>query len=271
MVKNLKPASTNYKLCTTNYKVKGTSHDGQSLGVLPTNHEPLISHHLQHFPCQDGVAFCIGMDAVGVEVAAGPPFGIEQCFVEVDDDAPRFFSIGKEPFPVLAELIIVFVYVTGILPAVHSAFQLGQRRNAQVYGLSLALEGRDDGPYILADSLHFPVQEDVIGTAHDEKGIIPAEVELMEAIDHARRRIAALAFIVDMDMALGRDQGRPALVGPDVEAISQAVAQAQEFHGWTAFWTAVTAASVDSHGASKWQPAFSRSIWQVKIFGMALV
>ena len=85
-------------------------------------------------------------------------------------------------------------------------------------------------------------------------------------------RIAALAFIVDMDMAFGRDQGRPALVGPDVEAVGQAVAQAQEFHGWTAFWTAFTAASVDSHGQWNWQPAFSIGpIWQAKIFGMALV
>ena len=31
MVKNLKPASTNYKLHTTNYKEKGISHDGKSL------------------------------------------------------------------------------------------------------------------------------------------------------------------------------------------------------------------------------------------------
>ena len=211
------------------------------------------------------------MDAVGIEIAACPPFGFEQGFVEVDDDALRFFSVGKEPLPILAELVVVFFYVTGILPAVHGAFHLGQRRDAQVYGLPLLLESRDDSPHILADFLQFPAEEDVVGAAHDEEGVIPAEVELMEAIDHARRRIAALAFIVDMDTAFGRDQGRPALVGPDVEAISQAVAQAQDFHGWTAFWTAFTAASVDSHGASNWQPAFSRSIWQAKIFGMALV
>ena len=31
MVKNLKPASTNYKLRTTNYKVKGALHDGKNL------------------------------------------------------------------------------------------------------------------------------------------------------------------------------------------------------------------------------------------------
>ena len=46
----------------------------------------------------------------------------------------------------------------------------------------------------------------------------------MEAIDHAHRRIAALAFIVDMDMALGRDQGCPALVRLDGKTIRQAVA-----------------------------------------------
>ena len=200
------------------------------------------------------------MDAVGVEIAACPPFGFEQGFVEVDDDTLRCFSVGKEPLPILAKFVIVFFYVLGILPAVHSAFRLGQRRDAQVYRLPLPLEGSDDNPYIPADRLQVPVEENVVGAAHDEEGVIPAEVELMEAIDHARRRIAALAFIVDMNKTFSRDQGCPTLVRLDGKTIRQTIAQAQELHAWTAFWTAETAASVDSHGASKWQPAFSRSI-----------
>ena len=166
------------------------------------------------------------MDAVGVEVAASPPFGIEQGFIEVDDMTARFFAIRKEPLPILAKFVIVFFYVLGILPAVHSAFRLGQRRDSQVYRLPLPLEGSNDNPYIPADRLQIPVEEDVIGTAHDKESIVTAEVELMEAIDHAHRRIAALAFIVDMDMAFVRDQGRPALVRLDGKTIRQTIAQA---------------------------------------------
>lgn len=166
------------------------------------------------------------MDAVGVEIATCPPFGFDQGFVEVDDDTLRFFSVRKEPLPILAKFVIVFFYVLGILPAVHSAFRLGQRRDAQVYRLSLPLEGSDDNPYIPADRLQVPVEENVVGSAHDEEGVIPAEVELMKAIDHARRRIAALTFVVDMNKTFSRDQGRPALVRLDGKTISQAVAQA---------------------------------------------
>ncbi len=37
MVLNLKPSSTNYKLPTTNYKAKGTTHDGRNLrAIAPT-------------------------------------------------------------------------------------------------------------------------------------------------------------------------------------------------------------------------------------------
>ena len=190
---------------------------------LATNHEPLTPHHFQYFPGQDGVAFGIGMDAVGVEVAASPPFGIEQGFIEVDDMTARFFAIRKEPLPILTQLVIVFFYVLGILPTVHSAFRLGQRRDAQVYRLPLPLEGSDNNPYIPADILQVPVEENVVGSAHDEEGVIPAEVELMEAIDHARRRIAALAFVVDMNKTFSRDQGRPALVRLDGKTIGQAV------------------------------------------------
>ena len=78
-----------------------------------------------------------GMTPSSIEIAACPPFGFEQGFVEVDDDAFRFFSVGKEPLPILAEPVVVFFYVTGILPAVHGAFHLGQRRDAQVYGFPL--------------------------------------------------------------------------------------------------------------------------------------
>ena len=46
----------------------------------------------------------------------------------------------------------------------------------------------------------------------------------MEAIDHARRRIAALAFVVDMNQTFSRDQGCPALFRLDGKTIRQAVA-----------------------------------------------
>lgn len=198
------------------YELRATSHESRA-----TN-----PHHFQYFPGQDGVAFGIGMDAVGVEIAACPPFGFEQGFVEVDDDTLRFFSVGKEPLPILAKFVIVFFYVLGILPAVHSAFRLGQRRDAQVYKLPLPLEGSDNNPYIPADILQVPVEENVVGSAHDEEGVIPAEVELMKAIDHARRRIAALTFIVDMNQTFSRDQGCPALVRLDGKTIRQTIAQA---------------------------------------------
>ena len=203
---------------------------GRPLGgpyeLRTTNHEPLTPHHFQYFPGQDGVAFGIGMDAVGVEVAASPPFGIEQGFIEVDDMTARFFAIRKEPLPILTQLVIVFFYVSGVLPTVHGTLHRSQRRDAQIYWFSLGLERRDDIPYIPADILQVPVEENVVGSAHDEEGVIPAEVELMEAIDHARRRIAALTFVVDMNQTFSRDQGRPALVRLDGKTIRQTIAQA---------------------------------------------
>ena len=128
------------------YELRATSYE-----PLATNHEPLTPHHFQYFPGQDGVAFGIGMDAVGVEVAASPPFGIEQGFIEVDDMTARFFAIRKEPLPILTQLVIVFFYVSGVLPTVHGTLHRSQRRDAQIYRFSLGLERRDDVPYILAD------------------------------------------------------------------------------------------------------------------------
>ena len=85
-------------LRATSHELRATSHESRA-----TN-----PHHFQYFPGQDGVAFGIGMDAVGVEVAASPPFGIEQGFIEVNDMTARFFAIRKEPLPILTQLVIVF-------------------------------------------------------------------------------------------------------------------------------------------------------------------
>ena len=94
----------------------------------------------QHLQCRfgkKGVAFGIGMNAVGVERFPGCLFAIQQSLIKVDDRTVHVRTIVQEPLAIAAEDLIMTMYGTGFLPAIVGAFRFGQWWNADINGLLL--------------------------------------------------------------------------------------------------------------------------------------